>query len=656
MKGQQKVSLMKRQQMLLLSLVIFVLIVSSGYFYYQYEKYAIRREKYSELKTIADLKTDQIVHWREERLADAHVFSESPFIRHAIQYWSFSKDNTLEKDILERLSLIRYNYKYEDVFIVSAEGKILLSIDTTHHHMDEVTIDFCNKALRDRITFFSDLYFCPTHNTIHFDIIAPISNNKNIPVAVLILRVNPYDYLYPLIQSWPTSSKSAETLVIRKDGDSVLYVNELRHISNTALKLRIPLTSIETPSVQAVLGQVGICEGLDYRGMKVLADRRPIPGSPWFMIAKVDQREIFSELYYRSVIVIIVTLILLLLLGVGMAWLYNNRQKNIYRELLETGTALQESQGEFRATLYSIGDAVITTDVKGCIRNMNGVAEKLTGWKESDAVGRSIVDVFQIVNEESSAKVESPVQRVLKEGLVVGLANHTLLISKDGKEIPIADSGAPIRNDKKDITGVVLVFRDQTKERITQKALRENEAKFRTLVENIPQKILMKDQNYKWVSINENLARDFGFRPEEVVGKMDADLFTPELAAKYHSDDVRIIETGKTEELEEKYMVGGKETWVNTIKTPVRDLNGKIVGVLGIFWDITERKQAEEKILSQLEELKRWQEVTLGREDRNRQLKHEVNELLRRLGEPIRYPSQENGGIKDTSPSEGLLT
>ena len=654
MKGQQKVSLMKRQQMLLLSLVIFVLIVSSGYFYYQYEKYAIRREKYSELKTIADLKIDQIVHWREERLADAHVFSESPFIRHALQRWLLSKDNTLEKDLLERLSLI--NYKYEDVFIVSAEGKILLSIDTTHHHIDSVTIDFCNKALRDRITFFSDLYFCPTHNTIHFDIIAPISNNKNIPVAVLVLRVNPYDYLYPLIQSWPTSSKSAETLVIRKDGDSVLYVNELRHISNTALKLRIPLTSIETPAVQAVLGQVGICEGIDYRGVNVLADRRPIPGSPWFMIAKVDQGEIFSELYYRSVIVIIVTLILLLLLGVGMAWLYNNRQKNIYRELLETGTALQESQGEFRATLYSIGDAVITTDVKGCIRNMNGVAEKLTGWKESDAVGRSIVDVFQIVNEESSAKVESPVQRVLKEGLVVGLANHTLLISKDGKEIPIADSGAPIRNDKKDITGVVLVFRDQTKERITQKALRENEAKFRTLVENIPQKILMKDQNYKWVSINENLARDFGFRPEEVVGKMDADLFTPELAAKYHSDDVRIMETGKTEELEEKYMVGGKETWVNTIKTPVRDLNGKIVGVLGIFWDITERKQAEEKILSQLEELKRWQEVTLGREDRNRQLKHEVNELLRRLGEPIRYPSQENGGIKDTSPSEGLLT
>jgi PAS domain S-box-containing protein len=129
-----------------------------------------------------------------------------------------------------------------------------------------------------------------------------------------------------------------------------------------------------------------------------------------------------------------------------------------------------------------------------------------------------------------------------------------------------------------------------------EEKLRESEARYKTLVENIPQKILMKDRNFRWVSINENLARDFGFRPEEVVGKMDADLFTPELAAKYHSDDVRIIETGKTEELEEKYIVAGKETWVNTIKTPIRGETGEIEGVLGVFWDITERKRAESEL------------------------------------------------------------
>ena len=481
MKNQQNKPLMNKQPMLVLSLAISILIISSGYFYYRYEKKIIRKEQYSNLKTIADLKIDQITKWREDRLADANVITEGSFIRQNFQRWLLSQDSTLEKNLLERFSLLRYYYKYEDVFVVSAVGKLLLGLNTNLKHIDSETLDFCRKALQDKKAFLSDFYFSPAHDTIHFDVFGPILNDRNVEVAVFVLRINPYDYLYPLIQSWPTSSKSAETLIVRRDGDSILYENDLRHISNTALKLRIPLTHTEVPAVQAVLGHTGIIEGLDYRGVRVLADMRPVPGTPWFMIAKVDQSEIFSELKYRTIIVIIITILLLLFFGIGISWLYNIRQKNIYRTLLETGTALQESQEEFRTTLYSIGDAVITTDITGCIRNMNAAAEKLTGWKESDVVGRTIEDIFNIVNEESRQKVESPVQRVLKEGLVVGLANHTLLISKDGKEIPIADSGAPIRNEKGDINGVVLVFRDQIQERIAQRTLREREERFRII-------------------------------------------------------------------------------------------------------------------------------------------------------------------------------
>ena len=137
---------------------------------------------------------------------------------------------------------------------------------------------------------------------------------------------------------------------------------------------------------------------------------------------------------------------------------------------------------------------------------------------------------------------------------------------------------------------------DITERKRAEETLRESEARYKTLVENIPQKIFMKDRDYRWMSINENFARDLGISPEEIVGKLDHDLFSKELADKYHADDVRIITTGKTEELEEKYVVDGKETWVNTIKTPVRDKKGEIVGLLGIFWDITGRKQAEEAL------------------------------------------------------------
>jgi len=140
---------------------------------------------------------------------------------------------------------------------------------------------------------------------------------------------------------------------------------------------------------------------------------------------------------------------------------------------IEFERGLRQSEVLFRTTLFSIGDAVMVIDMNGQVQHMNMAAERLTGWTEQDAKGQLAVDVFKIINEESRKEVESPVVKVLREGVVVGLANHTLLIAKDGNELPIADSGAPIKNDRGEITGVVLVFRDQTDERAAQKALEE---------------------------------------------------------------------------------------------------------------------------------------------------------------------------------------
>ncbi len=122
-----------------------------------------------------------------------------------------------------------------------------------------------------------------------------------------------------------------------------------------------------------------------------------------------------------------------------------------------------------RATLYSIGDAVISTDTTGRVARMNPVAEQLTGWREEEAAGRPLQDIFRIIDEQTRRPAENPVERVLREGAVAGLANHTLLISKEGKEIPIAASGAPVLDHQGNITGVVLVFRDQTEERLAQR-------------------------------------------------------------------------------------------------------------------------------------------------------------------------------------------
>ncbi|MEW6721601.1 MAG: histidine kinase dimerization/phosphoacceptor domain -containing protein [Thermodesulfobacteriota bacterium] len=133
---------------------------------------------------------------------------------------------------------------------------------------------------------------------------------------------------------------------------------------------------------------------------------------------------------------------------------------------------LSASEQRYATTLASIGDAVIATDVEGRIAFMNAVAEELTGWSRADAAARPVTQVFRIINEHTRNVVEDPVAKVLRLGMIVGLANHTLLVRKDGTEIPIDDSGAPIRSGSGQTTGVVLVFRDIVERRRAEEALR----------------------------------------------------------------------------------------------------------------------------------------------------------------------------------------
>ena len=144
---------------------------------------------------------------------------------------------------------------------------------------------------------------------------------------------------------------------------------------------------------------------------------------------------------------------------------------------------LRDSEQRWATTLSSIGDAVIATDAGGKITFMNAVAEELTGWYLVDAAGRPVTEIFNIVNEQTRASVESPVHRVLREGVIVGLANHTILLRKNGTEVPVDDSGAPIRDASDGIIGAVLVFRDITERKAAEEALRKTHDELEMRVE-----------------------------------------------------------------------------------------------------------------------------------------------------------------------------
>lgn len=590
----------KKWPWIALFFVMAAAFLALGYVYYLGQIRAASTHEYEKLHAIAELKTKQIQEWRRERMAVLQLLAQSPYFAAAVQEFALRPDaKDLESRLRQRLMTVTHDRRYQDALLVGLDGEILVSAEGGCQELDPSTGQTVKDALSSRRTLVGDFYRCSIDGKIRIDAVAPILGEGDRPVAVLVFRLDPEADLYPLLLSWPIPSRTAETALVRKDGDHALFLNELRHRPGSALKLREPLTNSDLPSVRAVLGKHEHFEGKDYRGVEVLAGVFPILDTPWFMVAKVDKEEMLDEVHREAWLISLLVVMLIILAGVGTGLVFVSRQRLLYANLYRVEKERSETQEELRATLYSIGDAVITTDTGGLVRHMNRVAERLTGWSEADAAGCPLHEVFHIVNEKTREEVENPVQRVLRDGIVVGLANHTVLIAKDGTQHAIADSGAPIRGADGSVLGVVLVFADITEQRGMEEELRNSEEKYRTLFESGTEGFFILSDVFE--DCNEQACRLWACTKEDIIGHSPSE-FSPQFQPDGRSSE----EAGRG--YMEAAMGGAPQRfyWKHLRKDGVlidteislKALNlGRRRVLLATLSDITERKRAEAAIL-----------------------------------------------------------
>jgi signal transduction histidine kinase len=296
-------------------------VVIGGGLLFRAKRQQLQDAARSELTAVAKSKINQIVTWRAERFGDAMLVAGDPYFAAQVERWLGGPGAAVPDEILALFKGLQTSFRYEDVVLVDLQGQKRFSLTGALQALVEAEAQSVQAALRDGRPVLSEIYRHSKDDFFHTAVVAPIwtkGAGGGKLLGALMLVINADDFLYPLIQSWPTASPSAETLLVERQGDDVVFLNELRHRKGTALTMRIPIHRAEVPAVMAALGREGVVTGTDYRGVKVVSFLARIPESPWCIVAKVDAAEAFARLRAESAMfltLLVVLVVMLLILG-----------------------------------------------------------------------------------------------------------------------------------------------------------------------------------------------------------------------------------------------------------------------------------------------------------------------------------------------------
>lgn len=552
------------------------------------------------LEAIADLKADQISKWYHERLTDAEIIARSPYLlAPARQCLSEQPGSAADAEFLAWMEMRRKLNNYHQITLYNALGLPRLTVPPDLRATDLSQDKDFQIALRSKKAFGGDLRRDETTTaaaSIQLSFWVPIGTTPQ-PGApaqgVLRLQIDPHAFLYPLVQSWPTLSQTAETLLIRREGDNVLYLNELRHRKNSPLTFHLPIApERHLPAAAAARGEEGLMQGTDYRNVPVLAAIRRVPGTSWMMVAKVDRDEVNATLRERVWLTCGLLVALIGASGLGMGLLLKQRDLAFSQHELAAERERQALLRHFDYLTKYANDIILLADENQRIVEANDRACAAYGYTREELLALSARDLRPADMRSGLAEVFDRAQA--EEGLMY----ETRQQRKDGSTFPVEISLRLIKTE--DRAFYQAIMRDTTERKEAEDALRASERRYRTTFDSILEGCQLIGFDWRYLYIND-AAEAHNRRPkEEMLGREMTEVWPGIEATNVYGVERRCMEERIPFRIENEFVFpDGSTGWFDLRINPVPE------GIFILSNDITGQKQTEKALEGSEERFRR---------------------------------------------------
>ena len=571
-----------------LFVVISISVIVAGIIYYKDQTKKLLSETQFELSVIADLKIRQITQWRLERLGDAAFLGENVLLVNKFSEFLRNPYNeTSRANIKQSLKSLTDNFDYRNVLVLDPAGHVKLSYPNRDTLVGDHLQPMLPSVLKNRRAILTDLHKTGLVSFVHLDLIVPLIDrhvNDTLVIGFLALRVDPEKFLNPLIRSLPMASKTAETFLVRKDNDEIIYLNELRHLGIFSRK---PLSESTLPSVMAVQGISGTINGIDYRNIPVVAAMRKVPGTPWYMVAKIDREEILSSLKMQMNMIIVI-IVLFILSTAALIGIFGWAQRvRYYREKFEFEQDRLALVKHFDYILKFANDIIYLLDDHLNFVEANDAALEAYMYTRDELIGMNMKDIRA---KENSSEISERVTNINKQGSLTFESTHK---RKDNTIFPVELSTRVVNIEGSKY--YQTIGRDITKRKLVEDTLRASEMKFRKIFEESPFPMIMTAKDFGIISANSSFSRIIGYDQEELASMTFKNFTHPD---NIKADELSLLRMVAGEipiyKTEKKYIrKDGTIIWGSTTINIIRNTRDEVQFFLAMVEDITSQKEVK---------------------------------------------------------------